>query len=153
MSDINQITLVGRVVRDAVQKYANSGTAICELSIAYDVYNYAKKEDEASFIDVTLFGRQAEALGRYLVKGQQIAVSGILRQDRWQNQDGQNRSKHVVIGQNIQLLRRPKNADETGENGPRQAAGPSTGTNYPDRSDDGPQDGFGADDFPDGIPF
>jgi single-strand DNA-binding protein len=104
-ANLNRVTLIGRLVRDAELKYTANGQAVSKFSIAV---NRKKKNgdtwtDEASFFDITLWGRQAEGLNQYLLKGKQIAVDGELRQDRWQ-QDGQNRSKIDVIANAVELL-------------------------------------------------
>jgi len=103
--DTNCVVLVGRLTRDAELKTTSSGFAVSNFSIAV---NYRKKqgdgwEDVANFFDITLFGKQAETLHQYLVKGKQVAISGELRQDHWQ-QDGQNRSKVVINANSVQLL-------------------------------------------------
>lgn len=105
MADVNQVTLIGRLTRDAELKYTSNGFAIASFAIAV---NRRRKNgdqwvEEASFFDINLFGKSAEALKQYLVKGKQIAIEGELRQDRWE-QDGQPRSKVVVIANNVQLL-------------------------------------------------
>ncbi len=104
-SDINNIFIVGRLVRDAEFKVINSGTGLCKFSIAT---NRAVKQNdewktEVSFFDVVLWGKRAEALSKYLVKGKQIAVDGILVQNRWE-QEGQTRSKVEILANNIQLF-------------------------------------------------
>jgi single-strand DNA-binding protein len=105
MADLNHVTIIGRLTRDAELKYISSGQAVCKFSIAS---NYRKKEgdqwkDEANFFDIVLWGRQGESLNQYLVKGKMVGIEGELRQDRWQ-QDGQNRSKVEIVANNIQLL-------------------------------------------------
>ena len=105
MADLNHVILIGRLTRDADFKYITSGQAICKFSVAV---NRRKKSgdqwvDEANFFDVVLWGRQAETLNQYLLKGKQVAVEGELRQDRWE-QDGQNRSKVEIVANNLQLL-------------------------------------------------
>jgi single-strand DNA-binding protein len=105
MMDINHVMLIGRLTRDAEFKVLPSGQTVCNFSIAV---NRRKKvgdqwEDEANYFDIVLWGKQADSLNRYLVKGKQIGVDGELRQDRWQ-QDGQNRSKVVISANNVQLL-------------------------------------------------
>lgn len=105
MADVNQVTLIGRLTRDAELKYTSNGFAIASFAIAV---NRRRKNgdqwvEEASFFDINLFGKSAEGLKQYLVKGKQIAIEGELRQDRWE-QDGQPRSKVVVIANNVQLL-------------------------------------------------
>lgn len=103
--DVNHVVLIGRLTRDAEYKVLPSGQGVCNFSIAV---NRRKKtgdqwEDEANYFDIVLWGKQADSINRYLVKGKQIGVDGELRQDRWQ-QDGQNRSKVVISANNVQLL-------------------------------------------------
>ena len=143
MADINQVVLVGRLTRDAELKYASTGTAIVKFSLAL---NRRKKsgdqwEDEANFFDITMMGRSAESVHRYLLKGKQVGVQGELRQNRWE-QDGQPRSKVEVFCNNLQLL---------GGRGDGPAPASNSGgysnanTNYPAPSvDDG---------FDDDVPF
>lgn len=105
MTDINKTILVGRLTKDIEIKYTNSGAAIGNLSIAV---NRSRKQDnqwvdEASFVDVKIYGKMAESLRPYLTKGKQIAVEGFLKQERWQK-DGQNFSRVIVGAENVQLL-------------------------------------------------
>lgn len=105
MADINNVVIVGRLTRDAELKYTSGGTAVSKLGIAV---NKRKKQgdewkEEASFFDVTLWGKMAEGLNTYLVKGKQIAVEGELEQERWEK-DGQNHSKVTITASNVQLL-------------------------------------------------
>ena len=104
-NDINMVVLVGRLTRDAELRYTNSGIAVCKFSLAV---NRKKRsgdnwEDEVSFIDIVVWGKQGEAISRYLEKGKQVSVAGELRQSRWE-QDGQSRSRMEVVANNIQLL-------------------------------------------------
>jgi single-strand DNA-binding protein len=105
VKDINQITLVGRLTRTPELKYANNGTAILNLSLAVNrsVKKGDKWEDEASFFDVSLIGKQAEAVSRYLDKGKQVAVTGSLVQDRWEK-DGQKRSRVKIQADSLQMF-------------------------------------------------
>lgn len=105
MADVNYVILIGRLTRDAELKYTTSGLPIASLGLAVNRRRKNGEQwiDEASFFDVSLFGRSAESLKPYLVKGKQIAVEGELRQDRWE-QDGQPRSKVVIAANNVQLL-------------------------------------------------
>jgi single-strand DNA-binding protein len=121
MSDLNHVTLIGRLTRDAELKYTSGGMAVCKFSIAV---NRKKKNgdewvDEASFFDIVLWGRQGEAINQYLVKGKQIGVDGELRQERWQDRDsGQARSKVEIVASNIQLLGGGNNnCGDSGDNG------------------------------------
>ena len=105
MADINHIVLVGRLTRDAELKYTNTGYAVGKFSIAINTRRKRNEEwvEEANFFDVVVWGKVAEALNPYLVKGKQVGVEGQLRQNRWE-QDGQPRSKVEIVSSNIQLL-------------------------------------------------
>ena len=105
MADINRITLVGRLTRDAELRHTSGGLAICSMGLAINRRRKQGDEwiDEANFFDVVLFGRLGEAISRYLTKGRQVGVDGELRQNRWEK-DGQRRSKVEIIANNIQLI-------------------------------------------------
>lgn len=106
MADINRTVLVGRLTRDCELKYTpNTNLPVTKLSIAVNSRRKQDNEwvDDANFFDITLFGKQGEALNKYLLKGKQIAIEGQLRQDRWE-QDGQTRSRVHIIADNIMLL-------------------------------------------------
>jgi single-strand DNA-binding protein len=103
--DINHVVIVGRVTRNAELKYTNTGTPVSKVGIA--VNRRRKKDDqwidEVSYFNVTIWGKTAESLQNYLVKGKQIGVDGELRQNRWE-QDGQAKSTVEIVANNIQLL-------------------------------------------------
>jgi single-strand DNA-binding protein len=101
MRDLNQVALIGRLVRDAELKYTQGGTAILTFSLA----NSADYKDTkyTNFFDCTCFGKLGEAVSQYMVKGKQVAVGGELRQERWEK-DGQKRSKVSVRVVSLQLL-------------------------------------------------
>ncbi len=122
--DINTVTLVGRLTRDAELTYGSSGMAFSKFSIA--VNRRVKKgeawEDEASFFDMTLFDKKAENMNQYLLKGGQIVVKGFLKQERW-SKDGQNFSKVAVHVDDIQLVggkREQQNEPEPRRDGDRR---------------------------------
>lgn len=105
MQDLNKVLVVGRLTKDIVVEYTNGGMAIAKGSIAV---NRSQKKDgawgeTASFFDITLFGKMAENLKPYLLKGKQVAIGGYLKQDRWTSQDGQNRSKVYIGVEELQL--------------------------------------------------
>ncbi len=110
MTDLNHVVLVGRLTRDLGSDersfgYLPSGQARANFSIAVNRSrkNGEQWEDEVNYFDITLFGRSAESLKPYLLKGKQVAIEGSLRQDRWEK-DGQKFSKVNIIASNVQLL-------------------------------------------------
>src|SRR5574344_621181 len=115
MTDINKVILIGRLTKDMGDlRYTHEQMAIGEISIAV---NRSKKvndqwQDEASFFNCTVYGKSAENLKQYLVKGQQVAIEGSLKQERWEK-DGQKFSKISVQVANLQLLGSGKKESNT----------------------------------------
>lgn len=153
-ADLNAVTLVGRLTRDVEVTYTKSGYAVGKLAIAV---NRRKKEgdswvDEASFFDLSLFGKRAEALKSYLSKGTQIAVSGTLRQDRWQAQDGSKKSRVIVEITDLQLLGSSRGG--AAGQGQETRSSNSGGDFHPSSASQGASSSsFGSDEFEDDIPF
>lgn len=108
MPNVNKVILIGNLTRDPEIKYTPKGTAIAELGLAINrVYTPegGEKREETTFIDVTLWGRQAEVANEYAKKGRPIYIEGRLQLDTWEDKtSGQKRSKLKVVGENIQLL-------------------------------------------------
>ena len=106
MADINTATLIGHLTRDEELKYTPSGAAVGNISIAINrkVKKGQEWVDESNFFDVVFFGKQAENLKQYLTKGKQVGVTGFLKQERWTDQNGQNRSAVKIYANDIQLL-------------------------------------------------
>lgn len=154
MTDLNQITLIGRLVRDAALAYTSSGIAVCKFSIAVSrgVKKGDKWEEEPNFFDIVLFGRRGEALNQYLLKGKQIGVSGELRQERWTDKEtGQNKSRIEIAASAVQLLGGGNNGSGENRNSSGQSGGSYSGRQSapPQREEAPPSD----DGFTDDIPF
>ena len=110
MASLNRVCLLGHLTRDPDVRYSSSGTPLTALGLA--VNNRIKRGDgswqeDPCFVDVMVFGQQAEACGRYLNKGDPVLLEGRLRYRTWQDQQGQKRSKHEVIASRVQFLPRP----------------------------------------------
>ena len=105
MNDVNSVTLIGRLTKDADIRYLSSGTMVVNFTLAVNesVKNGNSWSERASFFDVTFYGRQVQGLQQYLVKGKLIAIIGTLHQQRWQK-EGQTKSKIVIIAKTIKLL-------------------------------------------------
>lgn len=107
MTDTNNLTIAGRIVKDAEFKQTSS-SLIVRFSIAV---NKAKKidgawEDEVSYIDIQAWGRLAENMVGNLKKGTRVAVMGYLKQDRWES-NGEQKSKLLVVANDI-VIEAPK---------------------------------------------
>ena len=159
MADVNQVILIGRLVRDAELKYTATGQAVSKFSLA--VIRSVKQGDdwktEPNYFDVVLWGCLAESLNQYLLKGKQIAVTGELRQERWER-DGAPRSKVGVVAENIQLLGGGKSENgsapsESKPSGKPQEQATGKAKNHPPGSGNSQNAGFEDGGYTDDIPF
>jgi single-strand DNA-binding protein len=112
MASFNKVLLLGNLTRDPEVRYTPKGSAVCDLGMAVNrsyTTDAGEKREEATFVDVTLWGRAAEVAGEYLRKGRPVFIEGRLQLDSWDDkQTGQKRSKLKVIGETMQLLGSPR---------------------------------------------
>ena len=157
MANLNKVMLIGNVTRDTEIKYTPKGSAVTDLGIAVNrVYTPegGEKREETTFVDVTLWGRQAEIAGEYCKKGRSIYIEGRLQLDSWEDKtSGQKRSKLRVVGENFQLLG-PRPGGGGGGGGeeysehPARREQPSSGGGFSKGSNTAPQPPIEEDDIP-----
>jgi single-strand DNA-binding protein len=108
MANLNKVMLIGNLTRDPELRYTPKGTAVADISLAINrVWNNEQnqKQEETIFVDVTLWGRQAELAQQYLTKGRGAYIEGRLQMDTWDDKEtGKKRSKLKVIGESLQFL-------------------------------------------------
>lgn len=114
----NRIILVGNLTREIDLRYTPSGTAVASCGIATS--RKFKKQDgtqneEVCFVDLTFFGRTGEVVNQYLNKGSKILVEGRLKLDTWTDNNGQKKSKHSVVVENMQMLNTKSNNTQTNQ--------------------------------------
>lgn len=103
---MNKVIMIGHLVRDIELRYTQSQMAIGKTAIAV-TRKYTlngEKREEACFIDITFFGKSAEIANQYLGKGSKLAVEGYLKFDQWTDNNGQNRSKHSIAVESMEML-------------------------------------------------
>ena len=103
---MNKIIMIGHLVRDIELRYTQSQMAIGKTAIAV-TRKYTlngEKREETCFIDITFFGKSAEIANQYLGKGSKLAVEGYLKFAQWQDNNGQNRSKHSIAVESMETL-------------------------------------------------
>ncbi len=110
MANVNLVLLAGNLTRDPEVRYTPNGKAVADLGLAvnrkwFDRQTNERKE-EVCFVDVVVWGKQAENCAEYLKKGAPIFIEGRLQLDRWETQAGEKRSKLRVNARRIQFLGR-----------------------------------------------
>ncbi|TAH38588.1 MAG: single-stranded DNA-binding protein [Planctomycetota bacterium] len=101
MASYNRVILMGNLSRDPELRQSQKGSTVARSALAVNERvpdgNNGWRE-EVSFIDIVVFGQQADSFGRFFRKGKPCLVEGKLRQSKWQDKEsGQNRSKLEVI--------------------------------------------------------
>ena len=119
MADFNKVILLGRLTRDPELRYTAGGTAVAKIGLA--VNNRYKQGDEwkeePCFVNITVFGRQAETCNEYLSKGRQALFDGRLNYRKWETEDGQTKSLLEVVANNVQFLSSGRDAGPSGSGG------------------------------------
>ncbi len=111
----NKIILIGNLTRDPEIRYTPQGTSVCNFGIAVNrKYKHGDEmKEEVTFINVVVFGKQADTCGQYLNKGSAVLVEGRLQERRWETEEGQKRSKHEVVAQTVRFLSRKQGPADT----------------------------------------
>lgn len=107
MGCINKASISGNLTRDPELRTTQSGTSVLSMGVAVNerIKRGDQWEDRPSFVDVTVWGARAEALSKFLRKGLRVAVSGRLRQDRWQDaKTGENRSRLGIVADEVDVM-------------------------------------------------
>jgi len=128
MANFNKVMLMGNLTRDPEVRYTPKGTALATIGLAVNrnwTNEAGEKKEEVTFVDVEVWGRQAETIGQYLSKGRPIFVEGRLKLDQWDDKEsGQKRSKLKVVCENFQFIGAPKGGAEVSDQPPAQRAAP-----------------------------
>jgi single-strand DNA-binding protein len=153
MASLNRVFLMGNLTKDVELRYTPSGMAVTDLRLAVNerVKDGDSWTEKAIFLDVTVWGRQAETCDQYLAKGSPVMVEGRLQMDEWTDkQDGGKRSRLKVVANRVQFMGSPR--DEDGRSSrpePRRDAPPAMDDAPPPDSGGG-EDGLQDDD---NLPF
>lgn len=127
MAGYNRVVLVGNLTRDPEYKQLTSGQSVCRLGLAtnrqYKNRQSGEMVQEVCFIDIDVWGAQADSCHQYLQKGRSVLVEGRLKLDTWEDPSGQNRSKHSVVADRVVFLSSVGEADATGATTTRTTAG------------------------------
>lgn len=100
MTDLNTITIIGRVGQEPECKAFDSGAVLTKFTLANNQYDTKKKEDVTHWFNIETFSK----LGDYITKGKLIAVEGKLRQSTWTDDNDNKRSRVFVFAENVQIL-------------------------------------------------
>jgi single-strand DNA-binding protein len=116
MANFNRAILMGNLTRDPELRYIPNGSAVVNLRLAvnrsYKNQNGELKE-EVTYVNVVVWGKQAENCSEYLAKGSSVFIEGRLQSRQWETEDGQKRSVLEVVADRVQFLDRKKQGGDT----------------------------------------
>ena len=137
MASLNKVLLMGNLTRDPELRYIPSGTAVAKFGLAvnrdYTDRASGEKKEDVCFVDITVWGKQAENCNQYLSKGRQVFIEGRLEFSSWETKEGEKRSRLEVIGERVTFLGGGRRDEGGGAGGPaprreaprREAADPA----------------------------
>jgi single-strand DNA-binding protein len=165
MASVNKVILIGNLGRDPEVRYAPSGAAICNVTIAtsrqWKNKESGERQEETEWHRVVFYDRLAEIAGEYLKKGKSVYIEGRLKTRKWTDKDGVEKYTTEVIAQEMTML----GGREGGGDGGGSGGGSDEGGGYsprPQRSAPAPRppaskpaakSSTGFDDMDDDIPF
>lgn len=120
MSYLNKVLLLGRLSRDVDFRATQSGNNVCTLGLAVSrKYNQnGQEKEEVCFVDVKVWGKQAESCRNYLSKGSQVLIEGRLVLEQWEDRNsGEKRSKISVMAENVRFMGGKRDDDGNRNNG------------------------------------
>lgn len=154
MASVNKVILIGNLGKDPEVRYAPSGSAMCNITLAtsrqWKDKTSGEKQEETEWHRVVFYDRLAEIAGEFLKKGRPVYVEGRLKTRKWQDKDGVDKYTTEIVAEQMQLLgsREGQGGDDAGgqRSAPRPAASrPSAAA--------APKAATGFDDMDDDIPF
>ena len=109
MASLNKVLLMGNLTRDPEVRHTPKGTAVGDLAMAINMTYKAQdgtEKEEVCYVDVVVWGRQAETCRDYLTKGAPVFVEGRLQLDQWEGPEGEKKSRMRVRADRVQFLSR-----------------------------------------------
>ena len=160
MASVNKVILIGNLGKDPEVRYAPSGSAICNVTIAtsrqWKDKTSGERQEETEWHRVTFFDRMAEVAGEYLKKGKSVYIEGRLKTRKWTDKEGVERYSTDIMADRMEMLGSREGAgggsgDDAG-GGQRSAPSPRPAAGRPAASAPA-KSSTGFDDMDDDIPF
>jgi single-strand DNA-binding protein len=158
MASVNKVILIGNLGRDPEVRYAPSGSAICNVTLAtsrqWKDKTSGERQEETEWHRVVFYDRLAEIAGEYLKKGRPVYVEGRLKTRKWTDKDGVEKYTTEIVADQMQLLgSREGMGDGGGESGGARSAPASRPTGGGAAKPAAQKSSTGFDDMDDDIPF
>ena len=128
MGSLSKVVLLGNLTRDPITGMLPSGATVCEFGLAVNRRwkdADGQTRDEVLFMDCAAYGKPGQTMGQYLKKGNPVLVEGHLKLDRWQDDQGNARSKVRTVVERFQFIGRGEQAQPDHTSGPNRTGKPA----------------------------
>ena len=164
MASVNKVTLIGNLGRDPEVRYAPSGSAICNVTIAtsrqWKNKDSGERQEETEWHRVVFYDRLAEIAGEYLKKGKSVYIEGRLKTRKWTDKDGVEKYTTEIIANEMTMLGSREGGGSGGDSGADEGGGytsqrpqRSAPAARPAATKPAAKSSTGFDDMDDDIPF
>jgi len=130
MASFNRVIMIGNLTRDPEYKQLTSGQAVCRLGLAsnrqFKNRQTGSMVQEVCYVDIDVWGAQAESCNQYLKKGRAVLIEGRLKFDTWEDPNGQTRSKHSIVADRVVFMPSANAAEFAGAERPNNAMSSSS---------------------------
>jgi len=118
MASLNKVLLMGNLTRDPELRFTAGGSALTKFGLAVNrKYKQGEEwKEDVCFVDITVWGKQAETCAEYLSKGKSVFIDGRLNFSSWESKEGQKRNKLDVVANSVQFLGNPGPGGASQEN-------------------------------------
>jgi single-strand DNA-binding protein len=164
MASVNKVILIGNLGRDPEVRYAPSGSAICNITLAtsrnWKDKTSGERQEETEWHRVVFFDRMAEVAGEYLKKGKSVYIEGRLKTRKWTDKDGVEKYTTEIMADKMEMLGSREggggmgggdDADQTARSASAPRSAPTARTAQTPKP--AAKQGTGFDDMDDDIPF
>ena len=156
MASVNKVILIGNLGKDPEVRYAPSGSAICNITLAtsrqWKDKTSGEKQEETEWHRVTFFDRMAEVAGEYLKKGKSVYIEGRLKTRKWTDKEGVERYSTDIMADRMEMLGSREGSGDDAGGGQRSAPASRPAASRPAAAAPS-KSSTGFDDMDDDIPF
>lgn len=101
---MNSVILIGNLGQDPEMKYFDSGSKVTKFSLALRGYSKKEEKETTDWVSCEAWGKTAELIGEYCKRGHKLAIEGSLKTQKWEDNDGNKKSKTFVLVNRAEFL-------------------------------------------------
>lgn len=109
---MNSVILIGNLGQDPEMKYFGSGSKVTKFSLALRGYSKKEEKETTDWVSCEAWGKTAELIGEYCKKGHKLAIEGSLKTQKWEDNDGNKKSKTFVLVNRVEFLTSKKQSEQ-----------------------------------------